>query len=228
MLQNYKYCIHPAELKEIRKLIIGDLRDYPREKGMSYAEQYADSPDKIHNMTLRMYFDIIKEAMLAVTDENGFVTGPDGYPWKGDRSKDIRQQSSIDVAREWMDGRGLFTEHFNGSRYSSTKDYGNWENIGQHEQNQWYHEDRLDDTAWFKQCTQCSIGAGGHPCETIGGSLYPVLLENDNWVLIYGIFARASYYMLKAYHHLRKQGIPVYIDGCEAYLTPKQREKIGL
>ena len=65
----YKYGITPQELKEARKLIIQDIR----------SNNKVVKP--IENMTLQMYFDIIKECMLGATDENGVVVDPWGNTW---------------------------------------------------------------------------------------------------------------------------------------------------
>ena len=178
-------------------------------------------------MTLQMYFDIIKECMLSVADENGIVRDPLGNTWYSEfKKQDVRRQSSVEVARAWMDGRGLFTEHFNSQLYGNKKHYGNWENIGEHEQNQWYHEDRLNDTNWFKECVSV-IGHAGHPCECIGaGSIYPVMYEEDKWFIEFGMFSRSHYYTLKAYLRLKRLGIPVFIDNAEMYLTEKQQESL--
>ena len=126
-----------------------------------------------------------------------------------------------------MDGRGLFTKHFNGNKFKSQQDYGTWEDISDRDQNQWYHEDRLDDINWFKQCTQCSIGTAGHPCECIAaGSIYPVMYEEDKWFIEFGMFSRSDYYALKAYLRLKKLEIPVFLDNAEMYLTNKQKNLI--
>jgi hypothetical protein len=212
----YKYGITPQELKEARKLIIQDIR----------SNNKVVKP--IENMTLQTYFDIIKECMLGATDGNGVVVDPWGNTWWSENKKiDIRNVSSIEVAKAWMDGRGLFTQHFNGNKYKAQKDYGIWDNISDHDQNQWYHEDRLGDVNWFKQCTQCSIGVGGHPCECLGaGSIYPVMYEEDKWFIEFGMFSRSDYYALKAYLRLKKLGIPAFISNAKMYLTNKQITKL--
>ena len=215
-MSNYKYGITPQELKEARKYIIQDIKSGNK----------IENP--IINMTLQDYFDIIKECMLGATDENGIVIHPYGDIWSSkSRKQDIRKQSSIEVARNWMDGRGLFTEHFNGSRYKAQKDYGTWDNISDREQNQWYHEDRLNDINWFKQCTQCSIGTAGHPCECLAaGSIYPVMYEEDKWFIEFGMFSRSHFYTLKAYLRLKKLRIPAFISNTKMYLTNKQINKL--
>lgn len=215
-MSNYKYGITPQELKEVRKLIIKDIK----------SNNKVVKP--IESMTLQMYFDIIKECMLSAIDKNGVVIHPYGDTWSSKcRKQDIRKQSSIEVTRNWMDGRGLFTEHFNGNKYKAQKDYGTWDNISDREQNQWYHEDRLNDTNWFKQCTQCSIGTAGHPCECLTvGSIYPVMYEEDKWFIEFGMFSRSHYYTLKAYLRLKKLGIPAFIQGAKMYLTPKQIKQL--
>ena len=181
----------------------------------------------IENMTLQIYFDMIKECMLGATDENGVVF----YPWKTNwvsknRKKDIRNLPSIEVAKTWMDGRGLFTEHFNGQLYGNKQHYGNWENIDQHEQNQWYHKDRLDDPLWFKECVSV-IGHAGHPTECQGcGNFNPVEYEENKWYLDFDMFSRSDFYTLKGYLHFKEKNIPAFIYGAQNYLTPKQINKL--
>lgn len=215
MSKNYKYLVTPAELKEARKLIIQDIK----------SNNKVDNP--ICNMTLQDYFDLIKECMLSICNENGFVVDPFDIKWYSEsRNQDIRKQSSVEVAKAWMDGRGLFTEHFNSQLWADEKHQGNWDNIGQHDQNQWYHEDRLNDPLWFRECVQV-IGHAGHPTEmTTCGNFNPVEYEPNKWCMRFGTFSRCSYYMLKGYLHLKKKGIPVFIDGAQGYLTLKQKEKV--
>lgn len=214
-MHNYKYLVTPAELKEARKLIIQDIK----------SNNKVDNP--ICNMTLKDYFDLIKECMLSICNENGFVVDPFNIKWYSEsRNQDIRKQSSVEVAKAWMDGRGLFTEHFNSQLWNDEKHQGNWDNIGQHDQNQWYHEDRLNDPLWFRECVQV-IGHAGHPTEmTTCGNFNPVEYKENKWCLHFGIFSRCDYYMLKGYLHLKKKGLPVFIDGAKEYLTIKQKEKL--
>ena len=214
-MPNYKYGITPTELKEARKLIIQDIK----------SNNKVNNP--ICNMTLQDYFDMIKECMLGTCDENGFVVDPFVCKWSGEaKNQDIRKQSSIKVARAWMDGRGLFTEHFNSQLWANEKHQGNWNNIGQHDQNQWYHEDRLNDPAWFKECILV-IGHAGHPTEMVTcGNFNPYEYESNKWCIRFGTFSRCSYYMLKGYLYMKKKGLPIFIDGASNYLTPKQKEAL--
>lgn len=215
MLNNYKYGIAPKELKEIRKYIIRDIK----------SNDAVANP--IYNMTLQDYFNIIKEFMLGLCDENGYIIDLYNFGYISSKyKKDLRLCSSEEIARDWMDGRGLFTEHFNSQLYSDEKHQGYWDNIGPHDQNQWYHKDRLNDPAWFKECILV-IGHGGHPTETIkAGNFNPYEYEENKWCMRFGIFSRSDYYMLKGYLHLKKKGIPVFIDGAKEYLTPKQQEQL--
>lgn len=215
MTNNYKYGITPQELKEVRKLIIQDIK----------SNNKVDNP--ICNMTLQNYFDMIKECMLGTCDENGFVVDPFVCKWSGEaKNQDIRKQPSIEVAKAWMDGRGLFTEHFNSQLWTNEKHQGNWNNIGQHDQNQWYHEDRLNDPAWFKECILV-IGHAGHPTEMVTcGNFNPYEYEPNKWCIRFGTFSRCSYYMLKGYLYMKKKGLPIFIDGAGNYLTPKQKEEL--
>lgn len=208
----YKYGITPQELRQARKFIIEDIR----------SNNKVSNP--IQNMTLQTYFDIIKECMLAFVDENGIVRDMFGKSWESSRrATDIRELPSKDVAEFWMDGRGLFTKHFNNS---SSKNYGDWPDITRNAQNQWYHEDRLNDSRWFKQCTQCGIGSGGHPCENIMiSNIYPVMFDEDKWYIEFG--SRASNYgVLKAYLRLKEIKIPAFIWGTQRYLTQKQIDSL--
>lgn len=214
----YKYGITPKELSKVRKLIIQDIR----------SNNKVEHP--IMDMTLQDYFNVIKECMLGATDENGVVLHPWGDSWGSkSRKQDIRLVPPIDVARLWMDGRGLFSEHFNGSRLGDTKNFGKWEDIGQHDQNQWYHEERLTDINWFKQCIHGSIGAAGHPTENLGaGNIVPVEYEPDKWYIMFGTFHRGHYYTLKGYLHMKDRGLPVFIYAGHTYLTPKQQTQLQL
>ena len=210
----YKYSITPAELKEVRKYIIQDIK----------SDNKITQP--ITNMTLQDYFRIIMYCMFALTDKKGVVRDQFGETWYSDkRKKDIRKLSSKEIAELWMDGRGLFTKHCNGNNHGVK--YGDWSDIGKWDHNQWYHEDRVNDPAWFKQCTQGSIGAGGHPCENIMiSNIYPVMYEEDKWFIEFG--SRASDYgVLKAYLYLKRiSDLPVFIYGAQRYLTKKQCQKL--
>ena len=211
----YQYGITPKELYKARKLIIKDIK----------SNNKVDKP--IENMTLQVYFNMIKECMLSTIDENGVVIDPyGGTTWFSKEKIDIRKLSPIEVAKKWMDGRGLFTEHFNGQLYGNKKHYGNWENIGDRDQNQWYHEDRLNDPLWFKECVSV-IGHAGHPTECRGcGNFNPFEYEEDKWCIRFGTFSRSSYYALKAYLYLKDKGFPVFLDESTMYLTKKQMEKL--
>lgn len=213
----YKYGITPKELSKARKLIIQDIRSNNK---VEHA---------IMDMTLQDYFNVIKECMLGATNKDGVVIDPWGDPWSESKKKDIRIIPPIDVARSWMDGRGLFSEHFNGSRLGDTKNFGKWEDIGQHDQNRWYHEERLTDANWFKQCIHGSIGAAGHPTENLGaGNIVPVEYEPDKWYIMFGTFHRGHYYTLKGYLHMKDRGLPVFIYAGHTYLTPKQQTQLQL
>ena len=180
--------------------------------------------EPIKDLTLRKYFHLIAGCILGACDKNGHITGPDGklYWWNGERkTQDMRTLDPIYVARMWSDGRGLFTEHFN---TNSDKTYGDWENIGPHSQNQWFHEDRLDDVNWFKQCVLGGIGRCGHPTELLtSGNFTPIYHEEaDEWTLRFDMFSRNDYYTIKSYIFLRQFKVPAYIYGAQTYLTEKQ------
>lgn len=216
-MHNYKFGVTPTELKEARKLIIQDIK----------SNNKVDNP--ICNMTLQDYFDIIKECVLGSCDENGIITDPyTGHWYSETKQKDMRKLSSIEVAKAWMDGRGLFDEHFNSQLWGDEEHQGNWDNIGQHEQNKWYHEDRLNDPLWFRECIFV-IGHAGHPTEMVTcGNFNPYEYEPNKWCMRFGTFSRSSYYMLKGYLYMKKKGLPVFIDGAKEYLTIKQKEKLKL
>lgn len=216
-MNNYKYGIPPKELKEVRKYIIQDIK----------SNNKVDNP--ICNMTLQDYFDIIKEFMLALCNENGKVI--DIYSW--DKSylsskydKDLRIMPSKDIAEEWMDGRGLFSVHGNSQMRVDENHFGNWPDIDWRDNNQWYHEDRLNDPLWFKECVHF-IGHGGHPTETLkAGNLNPYEYEKDKWCVKFGTFSRGHWACLKGYLYMKNKGIPVFIDAAQQYLTSKQIEKL--
>lgn len=215
----YKYGITPKELSKARKLIIADIR----------SNNKVEHP--IMDMTLQDYFNVIKEIMLGATNSDGVVVDPWGDTWYTEfKKKDIRIERPIDVAKAWMDGRGLFTEHFNGGTYGDKKTvYGNWEHLGQHDQNQWYHEERLTDINWFKQCIHGSIGAAGHPTENLGaGNIVPVEFAPDKWYILFDTFHRGHYYTLKGYLRLKDRGIPAFIYAAHTYLTPSQQTMLQL
>ena len=114
--QNCKYGISPKELREARKLIIEDIK----------SNNKVDNP--IQNMTLQDYFRIIMYCMFALADKNGVVRDRFGNTWYSElKKKDIRKLSSKEIAEEWQDGRGLFTEHANINH--NNINYGNWANI---------------------------------------------------------------------------------------------------
>lgn len=211
----YKYGITPKELSEARKLIIKDIK----------SDYYTERP--IENMTLSMYFDMIKEAIVGCVDENGRVIDQWGGHWRGyTHNQDIRKMSSEDIARAWMDGRGLFSEHANGQLHYDQRHVYYWPNIGFNECNQWYHEDRLDSPSWFKECVLC-IGHGGHPTECLlHGGISPVEYEKDKWQIWLGTFRPSDYYVLKSYLHMKNKNLPVFIYNGINYLTDKQKENL--
>ena len=210
-----KYGITPKELSKARKLIIKDIKS-------NY-----DTEHPIENMTLNIYFDMIKEAILGCVDKNGVVTDQWGGIWNSYiRKQDIRKMTSEEVARAWMDGRGLFSEHANSQLQFDQKHVSWWPNIGFHENNQWYHKDRLDSPSWFKECVFC-IGHGGHPTECLlCGGFSPVEYEKDKWQIWIGTFRPCDYYVLKMYIHMKNKNLPVFIYNGIKYLTGKQKENL--
>lgn len=213
----YKYGINPKELINIRNLIIKDIK----------SNNKVDNP--IENMTLQIYFDMIKECMLGVTDENGVVRNSWGETFLSEnRKRDIRLLSSIEVAKMFMDGRGLFSDHFNSNLTQGKHHYGTWDNIDFNSQNKWYHEDRLNDVEWFKECVLC-IGHAGHPTECLCcGNFNPFMYEDNKWCLIFGTFSRVDYYTLKSYYYMKNNNLPVFIYKPEQYLTNSQLKKLNL
>lgn len=212
----YKYGITPAELKEARKFIIQDIKSNN------------EVVNPIYNMTLQDYFDIIKECMKAFIDENGVVKDMFDKTWYSEAKKqDIRNMSAIEVAKAWMDGRGLFSEHCNGQLMINETHYGNWSDIAWTEHNQWYHEDRLNNPLWFKECVSV-IGHGGHPTENMMiSNVNPHEYETDKWYISFGSFSRSHFGTLKAYLYLRKNTkIPAFIYSGQYYLTQTQIEKL--
>lgn len=210
------YGISYEELTEARRFIIKDI------------ESNYEIKNPIQNMTLNIYFDLIKECILSVINEQGLVLSPyDDLLWSTFKTKDVRLQSSLEVAKDWMDGRGLFTEHFNGNLLKNEQHFGTWDNIDRNNQNQWYHEDRLDDIEWFKECALRHIGAAGHPTEMLTcGNFNPYMYEDNKWYLMFGSFSRNNFYMIKAYLYLKKKDIPIFIYKGEQYLTKTQLNKL--
>lgn len=99
-----KYGISSSELKAARSCIINDIVN----------NNFIENP--IEYMTLRKYFDIIHGAILSACDQNGIVRDRFGETWHTEFKKsDQRNIEPVEIARNWMDGRGLFTEHFNGT-----------------------------------------------------------------------------------------------------------------
>lgn len=209
-----KYGISPIELKEARKLIIKDI----------IYDNFVENP--IEFMTLRKYFQVIKGVILSACDKDGVVRDRFGKTWYGEsKNEDQRNIDPIFTAKSWMDGRGLFTEHFNGN--TDGTEYGDCPNLSQHDQNQWYHEDRLDNPSWFKQCVLQGIGAAGHPTECLTvGNITPSYEKCECWTIRLGGAHSSDYYVLKAYLFLRKHNVPVYIYSAQRYLTNKQINRL--
>ena len=216
----FKYGIKPILLKKIRKLIIEDL-------GNNNLPSFF-----IKNMTLNEYLDICKEVVLASINPNtGKLYNPTftgeeiSYYEHSIYSKDLRTIDRDKLLFSFMDGRGLFTEHCNNNNKNIK--LGNWDNIDSLSMNKWYHEDRLDDPLWFKQCVFFGIGACGHPTESFCGHIYPVNIENtDNWYILLSDVRSVDSYKLMAYFHLKNIKIPVILQDSIKYLTPKEQKSL--
>lgn len=207
------YGIPKKNLSLIRKFIIKDL------KNNNSLDNY------IEDLNLQTYLYINKEIILANIDyTNGKLLldiTSNKYQY------DLRCLNTLEICKKLMDGRGLFTEHFNGNNRDKII-LGDWDKIDSNSLNYWYHEDRIYDPLWFKQCVCGGIGAGGHPTENICGNVYPVNIENSNkWYILLSEVHSCTLYKLNAYLRLKQLNIPVLLANSEKYLTDTQIKKYG-
>lgn len=164
----------------------------------------------IEKMTLNQYFKIIKEAMVALCDEDGnyldiFDNGKPLY--------NIYTNSEDYALKRIMDGRSLFHS-----------DYGDSHGI----LNDIDHDDPIAFKDWV-----CNAQWGGHPYETCFGNLVPQCIYNDGynfsarlkekriqdiptdveysnkWILLFSVSHRNDEYAMRCFIRLRRLNYPV-------------------
>ena len=164
----------------------------------------------IVNMTLSQYYSVIKEAMLALCEENGdFI---DIYD-TGRPLFNIYTSPEEYVLRRVMDGRSLFHSDY-GDPYGVLNDID--------------HNDPIAFKDWV-----CNAHWGGHPFETRFGDFVPYCIYNDgynfssrrkkgvierlatdveysdNWLLLFSTAHRNDEYAMRCFIRLKKLGYPV-------------------
>jgi len=170
-------------------------------------------PEPLHNLTLNRYFEIVREAMLALCDDDGNYRGMTF----GSISKNYKKMTPKEAAEACMDGRSLFHSDY-GDAYGILGDID------------------PDDPVKFKWWVT-NANYGGHPWEVSFGNLipYPIwkigynsqelrnhtrnLLKetsmgrsqyySDDWFLYFSDFHRCSPYALRCFIRLRELGFPV-------------------
>ncbi|MCL2443779.1 MAG: hypothetical protein FWD13_10010 [Treponema sp.] len=173
----------------------------------------------IHKLTLNRYFEIVREAMLALCENNGLFRN-----WyKTSTQINYKELSPKEAAKICMDGRSLFHS-----------DYGDkcglLGNIDH------------DDPAAFKWWV-CNARWRGHPYETKFGNFDPCpirninyqnrscIVENDQsafysdyWFLCFSTGHRCTPAAFRGYIHLSELGLPViwaHHDNDIRYLTKR-------
>jgi hypothetical protein len=149
---------------------------------------------------LYQYLKLTKQIVL-INSDNGIYKNI-----SGDKIN-LKRLSVIKCAERFMDGRGLFSEHFNRAG---------------HKRNKWFNEKELKNPAWLKHCVVSGIGASGHPTETSAGN-FDIHYKNSNMKNFecYFMFSQAHRYTfgtLKAYLYLRNKGVPVCYSGAKEAL----------
>lgn len=164
----------------------------------------------IVNMTLSQYYSVIKEAMLALCEENGdFI---DIYD-TGRPLFNIYTSPEDYVLKRVMDGRSLFHSDY-GDPYGVLNDID--------------HDDPIAFKDWV-----CNAHWGGHPFETRFGDFVPYCVYNDgynfssrrkkgvierlttdveysdNWLLLFSTAHRNDEYAMRCFIRLKKLGYPV-------------------
>jgi len=171
-------------------------------------------PEPIHNLTLNGYFRIVREAMLALCDEDGLYR-----EWGIFRAspKNYRKMTPREAAEACMDGRSLFHS-----------DYGDVCGI--------LGAIDPDDPVKFKWWV-ANARPGGHPWETTFGNFSPYPLPargldsknedhprfnprmevkvdrsqyyTDDWQLCFSTFHRCTPFAFRCFIRLRELGFPV-------------------
>lgn len=164
----------------------------------------------IVKMTLSQYYNVIKEAMLALCEENGdFI---DIYD-TGKPLFNVYTSPEDYVLRRVMDGRSLFHS-----------DYGDPHGV----LNDIDHNDPVAFKDWVCNAHWC-----GHPFETMFGDFVPYCIYNDgynfssrrkkgiieilatdveysdNWLLLFSTAHRNDEYAMRCFIRLKKLGYPV-------------------
>lgn len=164
----------------------------------------------IVKMTLSQYYNAIKEAILALCEENGdFI---DIYD-TGKPLFNVYTSPEDYVLRRVMDGRSLFHS-----------DYGDPHGV----LNDIDHNDPIAFKDWV-----CNAHWGGHPFETMFGDFVPCCIYNDgynfsskrekgiiktlatdveysdNWLLLFSTAHRNDEYAMRCFIRLKKLGYPV-------------------
>lgn len=164
----------------------------------------------IVKMTLSQYYNVIKEAMLALCEENGdFI---DIYD-TGKPLFNVYTSPEDYVLRRVMDGRSLFHS-----------DYGDPHGV----LNDIDHNDPVAFKDWVCNAHWC-----GHPFETMFGDFVPYCIYNDgynfssrrkkgiietlatdveysdNWLMLFSTAHRNDEYAMRCFIRLKKLGYPV-------------------
>lgn len=162
-------------------------------------------PAPIKNITLNKYFEIIKEGMLALCDEDGFYLNLSFGCGENERIN-IKEMSPKDVAKRFMDGRSLFHSDY-GDSCGILADIDH----NSPEQFKW----------WIANAVY-----GGHPWETRFGNVYvcpiytkeyskPIIRKkrteeySDYSILYISKHHRVTPWAFRVFLRLRNLGYPV-------------------
>lgn len=164
----------------------------------------------IEKMTLNQYFSIIKEALVALCDEDGnYLDIYDG----GKPLFNVYTNEEDYILKRVMDGRSLFHSDYGDP-------YGILNNID--------HNNPHAFKDWV-----CNAQFGGHPYETLFGDFVPTCLYNkdytftsrlekksieqlpldveysNSWLLFFSTAHRNDEYAMRCFIHLKRLGYPV-------------------
>ncbi|MCL2880767.1 MAG: hypothetical protein FWF29_11015 [Treponema sp.] len=166
-------------------------------------------PKPLNNLTLNRYFKIVREAMLALCDDDGNYRDWGGFSG----SRNYKKMTPLQTAKVCMDGRSLFHS-----------DYGDVCGL----------LGNIDpkDPVKFKWWV-CNARWGGHPWETKFGDFvpYPIKIKGqkshyrgtpfldidedlsqyytDQWLLFFSTSHRCTPFALRSFIRLREQELPV-------------------
>ena len=170
--------------------------------------------DPIYKMTLNVYYKIIKEAVVALCDEDGnYLDIYDNYG----TVFNVYTSPEENILKRIMDGRSLFHSDY-GDPYGILNDIDH------------------NDSHCFKDWV-CNAQWGGHPYETFFGDFVPSCIYNDGynftqrlesrkkgeilldvsldeeysdyWVLLFATSHRNDEYAMRCFIRLKKLGYPV-------------------